>query len=118
MNATFGLWGSGPLGQNHCWGCVTRPRVRHASHSYRVDDRLSRLSVSTTAIRRGIRLDCTTGLGRFEFYPCVALLYSLAYHPTFVYSFMYFADIIHQEEKVGVVKSTVFFTANGPTLGS
>jgi hypothetical protein len=43
---------------------------------------------------------------------------SLAYHPTFLHTFHFFADILHQEEKVAVVKSTVFMTADGPVLGS
>lgn len=72
-----------------------------------------RLSVSNFVAGRGVHSTTVRSIGRSSFYDCLAALLESRFHPFFIPTFIYFAAIIHQEDKARRGKSTVLRGRNG-----
>lgn len=75
-----------------------------------------RLSVMVYAARRGSTSGATKPFGRNSHYGCLIVLIYTHFHPTFLSTFLYFADVIHQEDKLFVAKASSILLPTGRRL--
>ena len=74
---------------------------------------VDRLSVSIYAVRRGTNASYTWSAGRTAYYDCLVQLFLFWFHPSFVIVFLYFACIVHYQDKARRGKTVIGLTENG-----